>query len=237
MFLFLKNYISQHFSNDCCLNIPLTTKRIKEVYSDSSNSKIFDELLILENKGVISIKQAARRNKCYKEREDWLSRKHKICRYLIDILNPEYFWQSSVSETNWAIKAYVDTENWKFIIKFNGLADITIDLKSAKGNKKTLIMEFWETQQNNANQWCECKFQKPHTSIDAFFGRFCKELKPFFIEFEKGGYKARFTPIVYSDMLKHKAKEDFIFYDGKENRQHYKCKFDESGQFVKWIEA
>ena len=151
----LPKYISTHFSNNCCQNVPITTKRIKELYPDLNNSKIFDELLILENSGIISIKQAARRNKCYKEREDWLSRKHKISRYLIDILQPDFFWQPTVSETDWAIKASVDIEKWDFVIQLNGIEEmICVDLKSAKGHQKTLLMKFWEQAQNNVNEWC-----------------------------------------------------------------------------------
>ena len=138
----LPKYISTHFSNNCCQNVPITTIRIKELCPDLNNSKIFDELLILENSGIIAIKQAARRNKCYKEREDWLSRKHKISRYLIDILQPEFFWQPTVSETDWAIKASVDIEKWDFVIQLNGIEEkICVDLKPAKGHQKTLLMK------------------------------------------------------------------------------------------------
>lgn len=230
----LPKYISTHFSNNCCQNVPITTKRIKELYPDLNNSKIFDELLILENSGIIAIKQAARRNKCYKEREDWLSRKHKITRYLIDILQPEFFWQPTVSETDWAIKASVDIEKWDFVIQLNGIEEkICVDLKPAKGHQKTLLMKFWEQAQNNVNEWCTCQFGNPCSSINAFFNRFCKMLKPFFIEVTKRG--VRFTPVVYPQVLKAKNIQELVFFAYKENRLHYKCTFDENGQFIRWI--
>ena len=84
----LREYISQQIRSNCFDNIPLTTKRIKECYQGASNSKIFDELWMLENLEIICIKQAARSRKSYKDRENWLQWKHKICRYIIDILKP-----------------------------------------------------------------------------------------------------------------------------------------------------
>lgn len=66
---------------------------------------------MLENLGIICIKQAARSNKLFNNRKNWIKRKQSICRYVIDILKPEYFDVATVSETDWAIKAFVDTEN------------------------------------------------------------------------------------------------------------------------------
>lgn len=184
----------------------------------------------------ICIKQAARSRKSYRDRENWLQWKHKICRYIIDILKPEYFNAASVSASDWAIKAYVDTEKWDFVLQFNGIdAEVRVNLKPTKGYPKSLLRDFWEQAQNKVNEWCECPFAKPHTSISTFFGRFCKELQPFFIEFEKGGYKARFTSIIYPDVLRTKKVSDFVFWRSSENkRQHYKCKFDENGKFLGW---
>ena len=234
MFQNLKDYISQNFSNDCCQNIPLMTQQIKELYPDLNNSKIFDELLILESKEVIKIKQAARKNKCYKEREDWLSIKHKITRYTIKILHHEFFWQPTVSETDWAIKASVDIEKWDFVIQLNGIEEkICVNLKPAKGHQKTLLMKFWEQAQNNVNEWCTYQFGNPCSSINAFFNRFCIMLKPFFIEVTKRG--ARFTPVVYPQVLKAKNIQELVFFEGKSNELRYKCKFDEKGQFIRWI--
>ena len=232
----LKEFISHQIRSYCFENIPLTTKRIKECYQGVSNSKIFDELWMLENLGVICIKQAARSRKSYRDRENWLQWKHKICRYIIDILKPEYFNAASVSASDWAIKAYVDTEKWDFVLQFNGIdAEVRVNLKPTKGYPKSLLRDFWEQAQNKVNEWCECPFAKPHTSISTFFGRFCKELQPFFIEFEKGGYKARFTSIIYPDVLRTKKVSDFVFWRSSENkRQHYKCKFDENGKFLGW---
>ena len=232
----LKEFISHQIRSNCFENIPLTTKRIKECYQGASNSKIFDELWMLENLGVISIKQAARSRKIYKDRENWLQWKHKICRYIIDILKPEYFNVASVLASDWAIKAYVDTEKWDFVLQFNGIdAEVRVNLKPTKSYPKSLLRDFWEQAQNKVNEWCECPFAKPHTSISTFFGRFCKELQPFFIEFEKGGYKARFTSIIYPDVLRTKKVSDFVFWRSSENkRQHYKCKFDENGKFLGW---
>lgn len=232
----LKEFISHQIRSNCFENIPLTTKRIKECYQGVSNSKIFDELWMLENLGVICIKQAARSRKSYRDRENWLQWKHKICRYIIDILKPEYFNAASVSASDWAIKAYVDTEKWDFVLQFNGIdAEVRVNLKPTKSYPKSLLRDFWEQAQNKVNEWCECPFAKPHTSISTFFGRFCKELQPFFIEFEKGGYKARFTSIIYPDVLRTKKVSDFVFWRSSENkRQHYKCKFDENGKFLGW---
>ena len=232
----LKEFISHQIRSNCFENIPLTTKRIKECYQGVSNSKIFDELWMLENLGIIYIKQAARSRKSYKDREKWLQWKHKICRYIIDILKPEYFNATSASASDWAIKAYVDTEKWDFVLQFNGIdAEIRINLKPTKGYPKSLLRDFWEQAQNKVNEWCECPFAKPHTSISTFFGRFCKELQPFFIEFEKGGYKARFTSVIYPDVLRTKKVSDFVFWrDSKNKRQHYKCKLDENGKFLGW---
>ena len=232
----LKEFISHQIRSNCFENIPLTTKRIKECYQGVSNSKIFDELWMLENLGVICIKQAARSRKSYRDRENWLQWKHKICRYIIDILKPEYFNAASVSASDWAIKAYVDTEKWDFVLQFNGIdAEVRVNLKPTKGYPKSLLRDFWEQAQNKVNEWCECPFAKPHTSISTFFGRFCKELQPFFIEFEKGWYKARFTSIIYPDVLRTKIVSDFVFWRSSENkRQHYKCKFDENGKFLGW---
>lgn len=232
----LKEFISHQIRSNYFENIPLTTKRIRECYQGVSNSKIFDELWMLENLGVICIKQAARSRKSYRDRENWLQWKHKICRYIIDILKPEYFNAASVSASDWAIKAYVDTEKWDFVLQFNGIdAEVRVNLKPTKGYPKSLLRDFWEQAQNKVNEWCECPFAKPHTSISTFFGRFCKELQPFFIEFEKGGYKARFTSIIYPDVLRTKKVSDFVFWRSSENkRQHYKCKFDENGKFLGW---
>jgi len=231
----LKEFISTQVRSNCFENIPLTTKRIKECYQGVSNSKIFDELLILENLGIICIKQAARSRKIYKDRENWLQWKHKICRYIIDILKPEYFDSSSVSEADWAIKAYVDTQNWDFVLQFNGIdEDVRIALKPAKGGEKTKIMNFWEQAQNNANEWCECPFAKTHTSINSFFKRFCEELQLFFIKLEKGGYKAKFTPIIHPQSLKNEGVNEFILFGGTDIDVHYKCKFDENGKFLGW---
>ena len=62
----LREYISQQIRSNCFDNIPLTTKRIKECYQGASNSKIFDELWMLENLEIICIKQAARSQKVTK---------------------------------------------------------------------------------------------------------------------------------------------------------------------------
>lgn len=243
----LKEFISHQIRSNCFENIPLTTKRIKEYYQDVSNSKIFDELWMLENLGIICIKQAARSNKLFNNRKNWIKRKQSICRYVIDILKPEYFNVTTVSETDWAIKAFVDTEEWDFVLQFNGVdKDVRIDLKPRKGNEKSLLMYFWERAQNNANEWCECcsndkdENKNKHlladsrTSINAFFQRFCKKLQPFFIEFERGGYKARFTPVIYPQVLTAKGIKEFVFLGGTDIDVHYKCKFDENGNFIGW---
>lgn len=243
----LKEFISHQIRSNCFENIPLTTKRIKECYQGASNSKIFDELWMLENLGIICIKQAARSNKLFNNRKNWIKRKQSICRYVIDILKPEYFDVATVSETDWAIKAFVDTEKWDFVLQFNGIdEDIRIDLKPRKGNEKSLLMYFWERAQNNANEWCECcsndkdenknkhLFADSRTSINAFFERFCKELKLFFIKLEKGGYKVKFTPIIRPQSLKDEDVNEFIFFCGTESDIHYKCKFDENGKFLGW---
>ena len=101
----LKEFISHQIRSNCFNNIPLTTKRIKECYQDVSNSKIFDELLMLENLGIIYIKQAARSNKLFNNRKNWIKRKQSICRYIIDILEPKYFEVPNISDVDWAIKA------------------------------------------------------------------------------------------------------------------------------------
>lgn len=245
----LVDYIAGQIYLNCFDNIPLTVKRIKERYKTENitNSKVFDELLILENAGIINIKQAARSKKIYRDRENWLQWKHKICRYIIDILKPEYFNVTTVSETDWAIKAFVDTEEWDFVLQFNGVEkDVRIDLKPRKENEKSLLMYFWERAQNNANEWCECcsndkdENKNKHlladsrTSINAFFQRFCKKLQPFFIEFERGGYKARFTPVIYPQVLTAKGIKEFVFLGGTDIDVHYKCKFDENGNFIGW---
>lgn len=239
----LKKYITTLIRSNCFENIPLTTKRIKEGYENGvvTNSKIFDELLILENLGIIHIKQAARSRKIYNDRKKWIQWKHRICRYIIDILKPEYFNITTVSETSdWAIKAFVDTENWKFIIRFYGIEEsVCINLKSGKDKNQTRLMKFWKQAQDNVNEWCECDkvtklFAKPSTSINEFFKRFCVELQPFFIEFQKGQFKARFTPIVYSDALKSKEIKNFTFFSGKSNRQQYQSNFDKNGKFLGW---
>lgn len=231
----LREYISQQIRSNCFDNIPLTTKRIKEYYQGASNSKIFDELWMLENLEIVCIKQAARSRKSYKDRENWLQWKHKICRYIIDILKPEYFNVTPVSASDWAIKAFVDTEKWDFVLQFNGIdEDVRIDLKPRKGNKKSLLRDFWEQAQNKVNEWCECPFAKPHTSISTFFGRFCKELQPYFIEFKKGGYEARFTPVIYPQVIMAKGVKEFVFLGGTDIDVHYKCKFDENGNFIGW---
>ena len=126
----LKEFISHQIRSNCFENIPLTTKRIKECYQDVSNSKIFDELLMLENLGIIYIKQAARSNKLFNNRKNWIKRKQSICRYIIDILEPKYFEVPNISDVDWAIKAFVDTEKWDFVLQFNGIdEDVRIDLK------------------------------------------------------------------------------------------------------------
>lgn len=237
----LKEFISTQIRSNCFENIPLTTKRIKECYQGVSNSKIFDELWMLENLGIICIKQAARSNKLFNNRKNWIKRKQSICRYVIDILKPEYFNVATISETDWAIKAFVDTEEWDFVLQFNGIdEDVRIDLKPRKGHQKSLLMHFWERAQNNPNEWCECGgdnknlFAKPYTSISSFFGRFCKELQQYFIEIQKGGYKARFTPIIYPQVLKTKGIKEFVFFGGTDVDAHYKCKFDENDKFLGW---
>ena len=219
----LREYISQQIRSNCFDNIPLTTKRIKECYQDVSNSKIFDELWMLENLGIICIKQAAHSNKLFNNRKNWIKRKQSICRYIIDILKPEYFNVTPVSASDWAIKAFVDTEKWDFVLQFNGIdEDVRIDLKPRKGNEKSLLMYFWERAQNNANEWCECcsndkdenknkhLFADSRTSIKAFFERFCKELQSYFIKFKTGGYEARFTPIIRPQSLKDEDVNEFI---------------------------
>ena len=117
----VKNFISEQIRFDNYKNIQLTTKRIKECNSGVTNSMIFDELINLENGNIIQIQQAARSGKLFNNRKNWIKRKQSICRYVIDILKPEYFEKTSVSENNWAIKAHIDTENWNFVIQFNGL--------------------------------------------------------------------------------------------------------------------
>lgn len=94
----LKQYVSEQIRFDNYENIPLTTKRIKECNSGITNSMIFDELMNLENGNIIQIKQAARSNKLFNNRKNWIKRKQSICRYVIDILKPEYFEKTSVSE-------------------------------------------------------------------------------------------------------------------------------------------
>ena len=112
----VKNFISEQIRFDNYKNIQLTTKRIKECNSGVTNSMIFDELINLENGNIIQIQQAARSGKLFNNRKNWIKRKQSICRYVIDILKPEYFEKTSVSENNWAIKAHIDTENWNFVI-------------------------------------------------------------------------------------------------------------------------
>lgn len=231
----LKTYIKNNNLLGVKSNLLITTQRIKELYADATNSKIFDELIMLENAGIIRIKQVARARKIYKDRNNWLQWKQRICRYSIDILKPEYFEMSNVSKNDWAIKAYVDTQNWNFVLQFNGIDEfININLKPAKGAAKTKTMNFWEQAQNHPNDWCETLFARAHTSMDSFFGRFCKELRPFFIEFEKGGYRARFIPVIYPDVLKSKSTYDFVLFKESDHRLHLECKFDENGKFLGW---
>lgn len=103
----VKNFISEQIRFDNYKNIQLTTKRIKECNSGVTNSMIFDELINLENGNIIQIQQAARSGKLFNNRKNWIKRKQSICRYVIDILKPEYFEKTSVSENNWAIKAHI----------------------------------------------------------------------------------------------------------------------------------
>lgn len=234
----LKQYVSEQIRFDNYENIPLTTKRIKECNSGITNSMIFDELMNLENGNIIQIKQAARSNKLFNNRKNWIKRKQSICRYVIDILKPEYFEKTSVSEDNWAIKAFVDTENWNFVLQFNGIEEkVYIDLKNAKDHQKTLLMKFWEYAQNNPNQGFYCDkdagfFAKPASSISAFFERFCKDLKKYFIQYKDG--QVIFTPTVYPDVLRASQDNKFVLFEGTDIRQTYKCGFSEDNKFLGW---
>lgn len=236
--LLLKEYVSKQIRFNNYENIPLTTKRIKECNSEITNSMIFDELINLENGNIIQIKQAARSNKLFDNRKNWIKRKQSICRYIIDILKPEYFEKNIISEDNWVIKAFVDTENWNFVIQFNGIEErVYIDLKPAKGQQKTLLMKFWEQAQNTPNKEFYCDktanlFARPTSLISSFFARFCKSLEDYFIKGSKG--KVIFTPTVYSDVLRTAQVHKFVLFEGTDIRQTYECKFDEDGKFLGW---
>lgn len=218
-------------------NLLIRTDKIQSLPSDINfdNVDIYDEMHTLENMEIIKIKTIASQGKTYSNRSRWIELCDQFTRYNIDVLRPEYFATSKIENSGWAIKASIDTKRRNFIIELNGIDEkIIVNFKSAKDGTATEIMKFWENAQNNANKWCECNFCKPFGSIDAFFKRFCKELKPFLIEFKRGGYKARFTPVVYPDLLKAKAIKDFVFFAGREDRFHYECKFDNNGKFLGW---
>ena len=112
----VKNFISEQIRFDNYKNIQLTTKRIKECNSGVTNSMIFDELINLENGNIIQIQQAARSGKLFNNRKNWIKRKQSICRYVIDILKPEYFEKTSVSENNWAIMRSTDIDTHTAIV-------------------------------------------------------------------------------------------------------------------------
>lgn len=234
----VKNFISEQIRFDNYKNIQLTTKRIKECNSGVTNSMIFDELINLENGNIIQIQQAARSGKLFNNRKNWIKRKQSICRYVINILKPEYFEKTSVSENNWAIKAHIDTENWNFVIQFNGIEEkVYIDLKPAKEHQKTKLMKFWEQAQNNPNKEfssteTEDLFARPAASISSFFARFCKDLKKYFIKYDKK--KVIFIPIIYPDVLRAAHVHKFVLFEGTDIRQSYECKFDEDGKFLGW---
>ena len=222
-------------------NLLIRADKIQLLTSDTnfSNFDIYEEMQALENMGIIKIKTIARQGQTYSDRSRWIELCDQFTRYNIDVLKPEYFATSKIENSGWAIKASIDTKKRNFIIELNGIDEkIMINFKSAKGGRATEIMKFWKNAQNNANEWCKCGgdnfFAKPYGSINSFFERFCKDLKPFLIEFKKGGYEARFTPVVYPDVLKAKAIKDFVFFTGSDNRFHYECKFDNNGKFLGW---
>lgn len=136
----VKNFISEQIRFDNYKNIQLTTKRIKECNSGVTNSMIFDELINLENGNIIQIQQAARSGKLFNNRKNWIKRKQSICRYVIDILKPEYFEKTSVSENNWAITGdghYIYFED--FTGTGNGYSNVSITGHSLGGHLAALL--------------------------------------------------------------------------------------------------
>ena len=98
-------------------------------------------------------------------------------------------------------------------------------------------MKFWEQAQNNPNKEfssteIEDLFARPAASISSFFARFCKDLKKYFIKYDKK--KVIFIPIIYPDVLRAAHVHKFVLFEGTDIRQSYECKFDEDGKFLCW---
>ena len=172
----IKQYIATKIRFNCYNNIQLRTKDIKELSSEINNRMIYDELNALENAKIIKIQQVAKANILFDNRENWIMYKQKFCRYSIDILQPEYFELRPITESNWAIKAYVDTKNWNFVVELNGIEEkCYVPLKQ---KKNSLIRKFWEYAQNNINTdfYCDKEanyFGNCAESLSSFFRRFC----------------------------------------------------------------
>lgn len=235
----IQNIIKQHIATkirfNCYNNIQLRTKDIKELSSEINNRMIYDELNALENANIIKIQQVAKANILFDNRENWIMYKQKFCRYSIDILQPEYFELKPVAESSWTIKAYVDTVNWNFVVELNGIEEkFYVPLKQ---KKNSLIRKFWEYAQNNINTEFYCDkeanyFGNCAESLSSFFRRFCVDLKKYFLHISKG--KVRFTPIIYSDVLKTNNVKKLVFYPNTERRQTYECEFDDNDKFLGW---
>ena len=106
-----------------------------------------------------------------------------------------------------------------------------------KQKKNSLIRKFWEYAQNNINTEFYCDkeanyFGNCAESLSSFFRRFCVDLKKYFLHISKG--KVRFTPIIYSDVLKTNNVKKLVFYPNTERRQTYECEFDDNDKFLGW---
>ncbi len=244
-FTIIKKYIAKQIklNGNSCKNIILSTRQIKKGYENLTNAEVFYDLMTMENAGIIKIKVKARPRKIYKNLRSSIIFCQRICRYIIDVLQPEYFCvneqiNNDCTKEKWAIQASVDIDNWKFIVKLNGIdEDFEFNFKPAANGLKTKLMSFWEKAQNNPNTEIDCYsddlFKRPHDSIKAFFRQFCPELQDYLISISRSGNTARFMPVVSPDILRAKNIGRLIFNKG-ENEKKYKCSWDESGTFLGW---
>lgn len=243
-FTIIKKYIAKQIklNGNSCKNIILSTRQIKKGYENLTNAEVFYDLMTMENAGIIKIKVKARPRKIYKNLRSSIIFCQRISRYVIDILQMEYFdipdqLQCNVTNEKWAIKTTIDTANWIFIVKLKGIDEnLEFKFKPAAKQQKTKLMEFWEQAQNNPDAEISCmSFKKPHDSLRAFFKEFCPELQKFVIDILKGGRSARFNTSVSPEILKHNNFNRLIFNKGKEDKEkRYQCTWDESGTFLGW---
>ncbi len=243
-FIFIKKFIAKQIklNGNSCKNIVLRTREMRASCKRLTNDEIFSILNAMQNAGSIKIKLSARPRKIYKGLKTCLSFCQKISRYVIDILQMEYFdipdqLQCNVTNEKWAIKTTIDTTNWIFIVKLKGIDEnLEFKFKPAAKQQKTKLMEFWEQAQNNPDAEISCmSFKKPHDSLRAFFKEFCPELQKFVIDILKGGRSARFNTSVSPEILKHNNFNRLIFNKGKEDKEkRYQCTWDESGTFLGW---